>query len=73
MFDNYLKFTKEKDMYNVLKSDSEEVVEGIKKAYAGGIYCVSKSGHPVVIESWKNLQYQYILKNFSEDQIVRHF
>ena len=73
MHDNYVEFSRQHDIYNMLSADEPEIIQGLYEAYPQGIYGTSKSGHPVCIEVWGGINHGDILKNYTQDQVIRHF
>jgi len=60
MFDNYVTFFKERDMLNLYNQDPPNVIAELKDHYKTGFYGLSKSGHPILIEYWGDVNHSYI-------------
>jgi hypothetical protein len=73
MYENYIQFSQEHEIYDLLKNDDPKAMSELYDLYPQGIYGLSKSGHPICIEIWGGIDHGYILKNYTETQIMHHF
>jgi hypothetical protein len=73
MYENFIQFSQEHQIYDLLKNDDPKAMSELYELYPQGMYGLSKSGHPVCIEIWTGIDHGYILKNYTETQIMHHF